>query len=208
MDLEEGTADGSKRLSEPFFLKKILIEKAGDTSDLTTLATSVHAVMLGSGFVLLNSIIMAALIGLAFQMIELLSLSLRYTLPALTKDTKKMIEFVTLWQFYGSLSGHMVQMVNLDRNRFVVPGFDLVMDTLKFEKQASSSSYRESGLELPPCLMRLPTEPKLKILELISGTSIANMACVCTEMRHLVASDDGLRKRRAWKKLLAATSTP
>ncbi|KAF2577518.1 hypothetical protein F2Q70_00010577 [Brassica cretica] len=170
MDLEEGTADGSKRLSEPFFLKKILIEKAGDTSDLTTLATSVHAVMLGSGFVLLNSIIMAALIGLAFQMIELLSLSLR--------------------------------------NRFVVPGFDLVMDTLKFEKQASSSSYRESGLELPPCLMRLPTEPKLKILELISGTSIANMACVCTEMRHLVASDDGLRKRRAWKKLLAATSTP
>ena len=27
---------------------------------------------------------------------ELLSLSVRYTLPALTKDTKKMIEFVTL----------------------------------------------------------------------------------------------------------------
>ncbi|KAG5406341.1 hypothetical protein IGI04_012460 [Brassica rapa subsp. trilocularis] len=126
MDLEEGTADGSKRLSEPFFLKKILIEKAGDTSDLTTLATSVHAVKIGSGFVLLNNIIMAALI---------------------------------------------------------------VMDTLKFEKQASSSSYREvfvfwrrvkdcistplliglcdkSGLELPPCLMRLPTELKLKILEL------------------------------------------
>ncbi|KAG2293801.1 hypothetical protein Bca4012_005095 [Brassica carinata] len=114
---------------------------------------------------------------------ELLSLSLRYTLPAITKDTKKMIEFVTL--------------------RFVVPVVDLVMDTLKFVKQASSSSYRESGLELPPCLMRLPRELKLKILEFI-----ANMACVSTEMRHLVASDDGLRKRRAWKKLLAATSTP
>ncbi|KAL0788805.1 hypothetical protein Bca101_005051 [Brassica carinata] len=110
---------------------------------------------------------------------ELLSLSLRYTLPAITKDTKKMIEFVTL--------------------RFQ----SLIMDTLKFVKQASSSSYRESGLELPPCLMRLPRELKLKILEFI-----ANMACVSTEMRHLVASDDGLRKRRAWKKLLAATSTP
>ncbi|WZZ43638.1 hypothetical protein YC2023_039897 [Brassica napus] len=48
--------------------------------------------------------------------------------------------------------------------------------------------------------MRLPRELKLKILEFI-----ANMACVSTEMRHLVASDDGLRKRRAWKKLLAAT---
>ncbi|CAN7012651.1 unnamed protein product [Brassica rapa subsp. trilocularis] len=108
-----------------------------------------------------------------------------------------MIEFVTL-RFqslnktvvvYGYLSGHMVQRVNLDRNMFVVPVVDLVMDTLKFEKQASSSSYREvfvfwrrvkdcistplliglcdkSGLELPPCLMRLPTELKLKILEL------------------------------------------
>ncbi|CAF1706369.1 unnamed protein product [Brassica oleracea var. botrytis] len=145
---------------------------------------------------------------------ELLSLSLRYTLPAITKDTKKMIEFVTLrfqslsntFVVYGSLSGHMVQRVN----RFVVPVVDLVMDTLKFVKQASSSSYREvfvfwrmSGLELPPCLMRLPRELKLKILEFI-----ANMACVSTEMRHLVASDDGLRKRRAWKKLLAATSTP
>lgn len=58
-----------------------------------------------------------------------------------------MIEFVTLrfqslsntFVVYGSLSGHMVQRVN----RFVVPVVDLVMDTLKFVKQASSSSYRE-----------------------------------------------------------------
>ncbi|CAH2037339.1 unnamed protein product [Thlaspi arvense] len=224
MDVEqldvELAAAGSKRLSEPFFLKKILLEKSGDTSELTTLAISVHAVMLESGFLLYNP----GSDKFSFSK-ELLSVSLRYTLPELiTRNDTNTIESVTVtFQslgdrvfVYGSLGGR-VHRVYLDKRRFV-PVIDLVMDTLKSDKQGSSSIFREvfmfwrtmkdglaiplligfcdkSGLELPPCLMRLPTELKLKILESLPGASVAKVACVCTEMRYL-ASDNDLWKHK------------
>ncbi|XVE49360.1 hypothetical protein DITRI_Ditri01bG0077300 [Diplodiscus trichospermus] len=50
-------------------------------------------------------------------------------------------------------------------------------------------SYR-TGLSLPACLMRLPTELKLKILELLPGVDIARMGCVCSEMRYLSSNSD------------------
>ncbi|KAL1223008.1 F-box protein SKIP22 [Cardamine amara subsp. amara] len=223
MDVEL-VAAGSKRLSEPFFLKKILLEKSGDTSELTTLAMSVHAVMLESGFALFNS-------GSDKLSKELLSLSLRYTLPELltSKDVNTIESITVKFQnlgsmvvVYGTLGGSSgkVRRIHLDKRRFV-PVIDLVMDTLKFEKQSSSSAYREvfmfwrmvkdgfvipllmglcdkAGLEPPPCLMRLPTELKLKILESLPGVSIGNMACVCTEMRYL-ASDNDLWKQKLFE---------
>ncbi|KAL8541630.1 hypothetical protein ACS0TY_002773 [Phlomoides rotata] len=48
----------------------------------------------------------------------------------------------------------------------------------------------EAGFELPPCLMRLPTELKLKILELLPGVDVAKVSCVCSEFRYLASSDD------------------
>lgn len=227
MDVEqldvEIAAAGSKRLSEPFFLKNILLEKSGDTSELTTLAMSVHAVVLESGFLLLDP----GSDKFSFSK-EFLSVSLRYTLPELItpKDTNT-IESVTVkfWSLghlvlvYGTLGGsnQLVHRVYLDKRRFV-PVIDLVMDTLKSDKEGSSSIYREvfmfwrmvkdglviplliglcdkAGLELPPCLMLLPTELKLKILESLPGVSVAKMACLCTEMRYL-ASDNDLWKQK------------
>lgn len=38
--------------------------------------------------------------------------------------------------------------------------------------------------------MRLPTELKLKILELLPGASVAKIACLCTELRSLALDDD------------------
>ncbi|CAH8354030.1 unnamed protein product [Eruca vesicaria subsp. sativa] len=219
MDVEELdveiAAAGSKRLTEPFFLKKILLEKSGDTSELTTLAISVHAVMLESGFILLNPDN-----KFSFSK-ELLTVSLNYTLPELTTrdDDGKIVESVTV-RFqslsdkvvvYGSLSGKLLR-VYLDKRRFV-PVIDLVMDTLKCDKDGCSSVYKEmfmfwrmvkdslviplliglcdkSGLELPPCLMRLPTELKLKILESLPGESVAKMGFVCTEIRYLACDND------------------
>ncbi|KAF8112013.1 hypothetical protein N665_0069s0039 [Sinapis alba] len=222
MDIEiVVSAEKAKRLSVPFFLKKVLLEKSGDdASDLTILATSVHAVMLESGFMLLNS---HGCFDNKFTFSkELLTVSLMYTLPELIAKTT--VEYVTV-RFqrlsntvvvYGSLGG-MVQRVSLNRNRFVSV-IDLVMDTLKFEKQASCESYRDLflfwkmvkdglstpllmglcdkyGLEPPACLMRLPAELKLKILELVPSDSVAKMACVCREMRCL-ASDNDLWKQK------------
>ncbi|KAJ0237360.1 F-box protein SKIP22 [Hirschfeldia incana] len=218
MDVEEElAAAGSKRLTEPFFLKKILLEKSGDTSELTTVALSVHAVMLESGFVLFDPTDNK----FSFSK-ELLTVSLKYTLHELM--ARGGVESVTV-RFqslndkvvvYGSLPGK-VQRLFLDKRRFV-PVIDLVMDTLKSDKDGSSSIYKEmfmfwrmvkdglviplliglcdkSGLELPPCLMRLPTELKLKILESLPGASVAKMACVCTEVRYL-ASDNDLWKQK------------
>ncbi|CAH8253357.1 unnamed protein product, partial [Arabidopsis lyrata] len=223
MDVVELAATKSKRLSIPFFLKNVLLEKCGDTSDLTALALSVHAVMLESGFVLLNH----GSDKFSFSK-ELLSVSLRYTLPELIirKDTNTIESVTVKFQnlgprlvVYGTLGGYggRVHMTYLDKRRFL-PVIDSVVDTLKFEKQGSSSYYREvfmlwrmvkddlviplwiglcdkAGLESPPCLMLLPTELKLKILESLPGVSIGTMACVCTEMRYL-ASDNDLWKQK------------
>ncbi|CAK9144982.1 unnamed protein product [Ilex paraguariensis] len=48
----------------------------------------------------------------------------------------------------------------------------------------------KTGLELPPCFMRLPSDLKLKILESLPGVDIAKVACVCSELRYLASSDD------------------
>ncbi|PIN07631.1 hypothetical protein CDL12_19799 [Handroanthus impetiginosus] len=48
----------------------------------------------------------------------------------------------------------------------------------------------ETGLGLPPCFMRLPTELKLKILECLPGVDIAKVSCACLELRYLGSSDD------------------
>ncbi|KAI3715957.1 hypothetical protein L6452_22952 [Arctium lappa] len=48
----------------------------------------------------------------------------------------------------------------------------------------------KTNLELPPCFMRLPTELKLKILESVSGVDVANVSCVCSELRYLASSED------------------
>lgn len=48
----------------------------------------------------------------------------------------------------------------------------------------------KTGLELPPCFMRLPTDLKLKILELLPGVDVAKVSCVCSELQYLASSDD------------------
>ncbi|KAK6253408.1 hypothetical protein QUC31_015128 [Theobroma cacao] len=50
-------------------------------------------------------------------------------------------------------------------------------------------SYR-TGLSLPACLMRLPIELKLRILESLPGADIARMGCVCSEMQYLASNND------------------
>ncbi|KAG7560800.1 F-box domain [Arabidopsis thaliana x Arabidopsis arenosa] len=191
------------------------MEKSGDTIKLNTLAMSVHEVMLESGFVLFD----AGSDKISFSK-KLLSVSLRYTLPELitSKDTNT-IEYVTvkfqslgyMVVVYGSLNGSSPRRVLLDKRGFVP-----VIDTLMSDKEGSSSIYHKVfkywrmvkyGLVIPlliglsnkaPCLMCLPTEIKMKIIELLPGASVAKMACLCTELRSL-SLDDDLWKRK-WLK--------
>ncbi|KAF3571755.1 hypothetical protein F2Q69_00061250 [Brassica cretica] len=56
----------------------------------------------------------------------------------------------------------------------------------------------KSGLELPPCFTRLPTELKVKIVESLTGASLAKMACVCREIRCMASGND-LWKQKIWE---------
>ncbi|KAG6775669.1 hypothetical protein POTOM_019158 [Populus tomentosa] len=121
---------------------------------------------------------------------------------------------------YGSLSkgGSGLHHARLDINKFV-PAIDFVWENDKNDgmngSDRSSILYPEkeifefwkivkdglalpllidicekAGLVLPSCLMRLPTELKLKIFELLPAIDIAKMECVCSEMRYLSSNND------------------
>ncbi|XP_019102347.1 PREDICTED: F-box protein SKIP22-like [Camelina sativa] len=184
------------------------MEKCGDTSELTTLAMSmsVHALMLESGFVLFNP--GSGSEKFSFSK-ELPSVSLRYTLPELvTSKETNTIEYVTvkfqslgyMVVVYGILSGTSLHWIVLDKRGFV---------PMKSDKEGSSRIYHEVSMfwrmvkyglviplliglcdKAPPCLMRLPRELKLKILEYLPGESLAKLACLCTEFRYLTSDDD------------------
>ncbi|CDY71474.1 BnaCnng73090D [Brassica napus] len=121
----------TKRLSEPFFLKNILLENSsGDTSELTTLAMSVHAVMLESGFVLINPVSSDDKFSFSKELI--------YTLPELVESVTVTFQSLTnKVVVYGSLSGN-VRRVYLDKSRFMP-----VIDTLKSDEEVSSSIFKE-----------------------------------------------------------------
>ncbi|WCJ18040.1 F-box family protein [Euphorbia peplus] len=48
----------------------------------------------------------------------------------------------------------------------------------------------KTGLDLPPCLIRLPADLKFRILELLPGQDVARVACVCKEMKYLSSNNE------------------
>ncbi|KAL2945263.1 F-box protein SKIP22 [Bienertia sinuspersici] len=48
----------------------------------------------------------------------------------------------------------------------------------------------QMGILPPPCLMRLPTELKLKILESLPAIDVARVECVCSELRFVASNND------------------
>ncbi|KAK2968919.1 hypothetical protein RJ640_018611 [Escallonia rubra] len=53
----------------------------------------------------------------------------------------------------------------------------------------------KAGMGLPPCFMQLPTDLKLRIVELLPGVDVAKLSYLCSELRYLTSSDD-LWKRK------------
>uniref|UniRef100_A0A0E0CXJ4 BHLH domain-containing protein n=1 Tax=Oryza meridionalis TaxID=40149 RepID=A0A0E0CXJ4_9ORYZ len=52
-----------------------------------------------------------------------------------------------------------------------------------------------NNLSLPPCLMTLPGDVKVKVLEFVPGVDLARVQCTCKELRDL-AADDNLWKKK------------
>ena len=51
------------------------------------------------------------------------------------------------------------------------------------------------GLDIPPCLMKLPTELKELILERVAGVDLARVACTCSELRFLCSENELWKKK-------------
>ncbi|KAJ4824340.1 hypothetical protein Tsubulata_004303 [Turnera subulata] len=53
----------------------------------------------------------------------------------------------------------------------------------------------KAGLLPPACMMLLPAELKLMILQLLPGVDVARMGCVCSELRYLSSNTDLWKKK-------------
>lgn len=137
MEMDDGSASMVKKFSERCFLKRVLSEEQGDYGgDHRLLVIGVHAVLLESGFVGIDSVT-----GLRVDRLQVadewpsnaFSLSLWYTLPELLQHgsgdfvnavESVVLKFQSLGHFiniYGSLSkaGSGLYRVCLNENKFV-----------------------------------------------------------------------------------------
>ncbi|WCJ36347.1 F-box family protein [Euphorbia peplus] len=53
----------------------------------------------------------------------------------------------------------------------------------------------KTGLELPPCLIRLPKDLMFRIIELLPGQDIRRVACVCKDMSYLSSNNELWKKK-------------
>ncbi|WCJ18043.1 F-box family protein [Euphorbia peplus] len=221
-----------KRLSEPYFLRRVLCEDMGsDFSDTKLVFLAIHAVFLESGFVGFDS-----LSGLRVDLFDIMkeqvsmsfTTSVSYSLPELLlndNDAESVVlKFQTLGHYvnvYGSLGGTDqlgLHKLNVDKSRFVpaigtfwamgdgcerlnekgssiADAEKVIFEFWKFVKDGLALPLlidlcEKTGLDLPPCLIRLPADLKFRILELLPGQDVAKVACVCNEMKYLASNNE------------------
>ncbi|KAK7269944.1 hypothetical protein RIF29_22764 [Crotalaria pallida] len=214
------TVDGSvaavpvsvgKSNSQNSFLKSVLSESLGDgVNDFKLLVSGVHAVFLESGFVLADKAV-----GDFPSVFGRSTTSFRYSLPEIMNNNSSDIKTVTLKfpsmghfvKVYGSLSdvaGSGLPELCLDKSKFARPlekmlndgdGDDDIFEFWKMVKDKLALPLLidlcdEAGLDPPPCFMCLPSDLKLKILELVPGADLAKMAFMSRELRYLSSSND------------------
>lgn len=120
-----------------------------------------------------------------------------YSLPNIISGSK--IEYVKILfqnlgkyrKVYGSLNnGTGIHSVLFAKDKLPILNVVWAKIGQVVEEKAVSDLCEKTGLELPPCFIKLPTELKLKILESVFGVDIANVSCVCSELRQLASNDD------------------
>ncbi|KAF2294317.1 hypothetical protein GH714_009227 [Hevea brasiliensis] len=177
-----------------------------DISDNKLLFIAIHAVFLESGFVGFDSVS-----GLRVDLFHLLeeqssmsfTTSVSYTLPELLLDDT-VTESVIL-RFVPSIGCLLVNCDKGDRmnendgsSRYYPE--NEVFELWKIVKGQLALPLlidlcEKNGLGLPPCLVRLPADLKLRILESLPGVDIARMACVSKEMRYMSSNNDLWKKK-------------
>ncbi|KAK8624842.1 hypothetical protein V6N13_089728 [Hibiscus sabdariffa] len=153
----------SARLSEPYFLRKVLGEELGDSGSIHKLLTiAVHAVLLESGFVAFDPVS-----GMQIDRFNLPDefaspFSICYSLPELLRADYNnssgfnltdhvVLKFLTLGQFiqvYGSLvKGSVLHKLSLDEHRFA-PTLNLVWANC--DKNGAKSDKKDGSFDSYP----------------------------------------------------------
>ncbi|KAK8529820.1 hypothetical protein V6N13_102716 [Hibiscus sabdariffa] len=187
------------------------------------LAFAVHEVFLDSDFVLFDTVSGSETDRFYFPSDWSSPVSVCYSLPKLLSIDNDsgpnftdyvVLKFETLGPFlrvYGSLvkEGSGSYTLLLDEYRYSDP-YNFGSWNSDAEKRVSefriivndglvlpmlTDLSCSTGLPLPACLMSLPPELKLGILESLPGSDIARMACVCSELRDIVSSNDALKEK-------------
>ncbi|KAL9257440.1 F-box protein SKIP22-like protein [Drosera capensis] len=198
VDDEKRDVNQSGKYSVPSLLRRVLgkeLEDRGSCDDHRILVISVHAVLLESGFICYNLFSGSKVDG--FHLPDewpssAFTMSLCYSLPAIL-SFEVVVEFQSLGKdpiaARNEKSGFEETCLEVEVFEFwrkVKGGLALPLLVDLCEK---------AGLLPPPCFMRLSTDLKLKILELLPGVSVARMACVCSELRFLSTNDDLWKKK-------------
>lgn len=209
-----------KSSSVPCFLKRVFdSEKGVAKGNLGLVVIAVHAVFLESGFVALDGSGLKLPGGWATAVG---TISVSYTLPELIgsdaeKDAKVAVLKFSLMGTYVSIYGFLnvggsgVHRACLDVSK-LLPLLCLPMDSIgEMEEEVVFKFWKgvkdgvslpllidicdKNGLPPPPCLACLPTDLKIRILELLPGVDLARVGCVNSEMRYLTSNDELWRKK-------------
>ncbi|KAL5572880.1 hypothetical protein UlMin_022477 [Ulmus minor] len=190
--------------SETCFLRKVLQKELGEDNrnHKLTIITAVHAVLLESGFIGFKpeSRTRYDRFHLPARPSMASSLSLYYTLPAILGKEYVVLKFQNIGQFvnvFGCLANNNdseCYHLFLDTQKFP----SIMDETKEFSKIVKDEMATpllidvcaKSGLPLPPCLMSLPTELKMKILESLPGIDVARIGCVCKELKQLSGEEE------------------
>lgn len=226
MDIGGGDSGVKKFSELNFLRKVLRVKLGNHCVDHKLTVLAVHAVLLESGFIgfdLASKMPIDRFHQPDDWPYVIFPISLEYTLPKLLTSRNPgsnvidfvVIKFQNLGSFinvYGFLvKGGSVHRVCLDESRFA-PTLDSVwahcdendeevLNLFKMMKDGLALPLlidlcEKSGLALPACFMRLPSELKLKILESLPGKDLARVECVSSEMRYLASNNNDLWKQK------------
>ncbi|VFQ68401.1 unnamed protein product [Cuscuta campestris] len=229
-----------KSFSIPGFLRKVFTEELsnddGGVRDHKLLMIAVHGVLLESGFVGFDPILLKKIIrfqspfqrGGTDPCYTLLEIADNVTvndqnsnniIPTFNLKIQTLGKFVIVYGFLSSGTSlvhhvelneeHLVPLLNVawsncGLSEKIIPEEDGLIWTspekeiFQFWRTVKDrlalplliDICEVAGFGLPPCFVRLPTELKLKILELLPGVDLAKMSCVSSELNYLVSNDD------------------
>ncbi|KAK9932487.1 hypothetical protein M0R45_019724 [Rubus argutus] len=192
---DEDRLKGDKYKYSPCLLLRRVLREELAAQDLhrnhknnKLLVTAVHAVLLDSGFIRFDSgmSVHATLLDLGFaEFASVSGMSNSYTLPGANRNG-----IVLKFKNEGNF------LLDQKKTKDLTPRFVKVTGSLINSGSRDSIRHKyKAGLPAPPCLMSLPPELKIKILESMPGADLAKLGSLCKELRDL-SNDNKLWKHK------------